>query len=1053
MPQRVVLSPRFRRALRPCAFCFQHPRLACLLLICIIFLLSVVSAAGQTAQQNVYGSTASQLAGFSVAASGALTALAGGPFSDPQFQGGLMAIDGHGQFLFLIERVNSGVWMFQIQSDGSLKRVSGSPFFAPAPGNVGPAPASPVSLATEHSGQFVYVGYASGDAAGHGAIIEFQINVTDPANPQLVPVTAQESSYVPASPLTMLTDPKGAYLYVGLAGAQAAGTNVYAIDGVTGAFNFVGTAGGGNPNTRAIALDPRGQFFFDGWGSSAGFIQSAQLAPAGTTIPIAAPISLGPGNVPHAMLVDGTGKFLYVDVLSAGGSYVFSIEPTGNLGSSPLSPLTTFNFQTGTAVADPEGPYIYSLQAEGIHAFAVDAVSGAVSDVNGSPFPVVPGAVTGIGGLAISGASGQAVTGVLAQLFPPSQDFGFVPVGQTSDSKPFSLTNIGGVAFNLTGVTVAGANASDFKSVPNCSLPAFLPTGRGSNATCSIGIRFVPTASGSRQATLITKTDTAGTQSTILTGIGVATPSGVTITPASLSFASTSEGTTTPAQILTLTSTGSATLHISSVTSGGSNMGDFMVTGGCSGAYATNATCAISVTFSPLADGPRTASIVITDDAPGSPQTIQLTGIGSGAPVGRPATTIAPPAISFAATPQSTTSAPQSISITNSGTAALHISSIHLSGPNAGDFTASGCTAAAYAAGSTCIVALTFTPSATGPRTGMLTIADDATGSPQTVQIIGTGTATSTSAITLSAAAISFAATALGTTSPQQNITATSSGAAPAHIASVQLSGANAADFKLNNGCTASAYAVNTACTLGLTFTPGAAGPRVATLTITDDAPNSPQTVALSGNASPLLTVAPAAGGSFSQAVTAGQTAMYSLQLIAGFDGNVSLACSGAPLAATCSAPSTVNVPTGATVPILITVKTTARAELTRRRRLPTDTPVNPLPIQNPMVLLYLLAGSTLLATAARALRKSSGAGTHPQRLAWEDILATCALVALCTLAGCGGGSSAPQNAPIVQPAVTPQGTTTITIALTATTSAGTQLPAIAPIQLMLTVN
>jgi hypothetical protein len=98
----------------------------------------------------------------------------GRTFSDPQFPGGLMAIDGKGQYLFLIDRVASGVWMFQIQSDGNPKRVSGSPFFAPAPGNVGPAPASPVSLATEHSGQFVYVGYASGDA-GHGAIIEFQI--------------------------------------------------------------------------------------------------------------------------------------------------------------------------------------------------------------------------------------------------------------------------------------------------------------------------------------------------------------------------------------------------------------------------------------------------------------------------------------------------------------------------------------------------------------------------------------------------------------------------------------------------------------------------------------------------------------------------------------------------------------------------------------------------------------------------------------------------------------------------------------------------------------
>jgi hypothetical protein len=91
------------------------------------------------------------------------------------------------------------------------------------------------------------------------------------------------------------------------------------------------------------------------------------------------------------MLVDGSGKFLYVDVVSAGGSFVFPIDSTGNLGSPPLGPLTVFHFQTGTAVADPQAPYIYCLQPEGIHSFAVDAVSGAVSDVNGSPFPVVPG--------------------------------------------------------------------------------------------------------------------------------------------------------------------------------------------------------------------------------------------------------------------------------------------------------------------------------------------------------------------------------------------------------------------------------------------------------------------------------------------------------------------------------------------------------------------------------------------------------------------------------------------------------------------------------------
>jgi 6-phosphogluconolactonase (cycloisomerase 2 family) len=453
-----------------------------------------------SSQQYLYGSTSSQLAGFSTVTSGALTSVAGAPFSDPQFQGGMMAIDGKGQFLFLIDHATSGVWMFQIHSDGTLARAPGSPFFAPTISSAGPAPSSPISVATELSGQFVYVGYQSGYSPGDGAIVEFQISVADPANPQLAPVPAQESSYLQAaSPLQMVTDPKGTHLYVALRGVAAGGTNVYAIDSTTGAFTSTGTAGGGNANEQAIALDPSGQFFFDGWGSSVGFIERAQISPAGTTIPLNAPINLGSGNIPHAILVDGLGKFLYVDVLSAQGTYAFPIDPTGNLGTPPVGPETIFNFQTGTAVADPKGPYIYSLQPDGLHAFVVDATIGAVSDVVGSPFSVTTGSGTGIGGLAISGASGQTATGALAQLFPPTQDFGMVFLGQSGVAKPPpNLTNTGSVGLNLASVSVTGANAADFIAAPVCSLPAFLPTGSGSNATCSINVTFVPTAMGHR---------------------------------------------------------------------------------------------------------------------------------------------------------------------------------------------------------------------------------------------------------------------------------------------------------------------------------------------------------------------------------------------------------------------------------------------------------------------------------------------------------------------------------------------------------------------------
>jgi hypothetical protein len=290
------------------------------------------------------------------------------------------------------------------------------------------------------------------------------------------------------------------------------------------------------------------------------------------------------------------------------------------------------------------------------------------------------------------------------------------------------------VGLNLTAVSVSDANASDFVAVPNCSLPAFLPTGTTSNSTCSINVSFTPAASGPRQATLTTTTDTAGMQSTTLTGIGISGLSSATIAPASLSFLNTAQGVTSLAQVVTVTNSGAATLHISSVMLGGPNVGDFTMASNCNGPYGANATCAINVTFSPQPDGVRTASIAIADDVPGSPQFVPLTGTGSGSPVSIPAVTITPSTLSFAGTLQGTTSTAQSITVTNSGTAALHISSVKMGGANAGDFAVSnGCTTPAYAASATCMVALTFTPSATGMRAGTLTITDDAAGSTQTV--------------------------------------------------------------------------------------------------------------------------------------------------------------------------------------------------------------------------------------------------------------------------------------------------------------------------------
>jgi hypothetical protein len=131
---------------------------------------------------------------------------------------------------------------------------------------------------------------------------------------------------------------------------------------------------------------------------------------------------------------------------------------------------------------------------------------------------------------------------------------------------------------------------------------------------------------------------------------GIGGQSWATVAPASLTFSSIKQGSTSAAQTVTLTSSGTATLHISSVAMNGANPGDFAMVNGCSGPAAADASCNISVKFSPLAGGVRTAFIAIADDARGSPQSAPITQ-GVPTPAGTSTISVTPTATSTAGTP------------------------------------------------------------------------------------------------------------------------------------------------------------------------------------------------------------------------------------------------------------------------------------------------------------------------------------------------------------------------------------------------------------------
>jgi len=339
----------------------------------------------------------------------------------------------------------------------------------------------------------------------------------------------------------------------------------------------------------------------------------------------------------------------------------------------------------------------------------------------------------------------------------------------------------------------------------------------------------------------------------------------VSLSPTSLSFGGQPVNETSQAQTIKLENTGSATLSISSLTITGTNAGDFAQTNQCSSRVSAGATCTISVTFTPLAMGSRTASISITDNASGSPQTVSLTGTGTAALV-----SLSPTSLSFGKQSVGTPSTALTVTLRDTGNAALSIKSLTLTGTNVHDFAQTNTCRSSLTAGANCTIKVTFTPSASGSRTASISITDNASGSPQTVSLAGTGTSTSNAAgVTAAVASVSptslpFGNLPIDVASSPQSLTLSNTGNATLSIDSLALTGTNANDFAQSNTCGSSLATSgnNSSCTIVVIFTPSLAGAESAAVSITDNASGSPQTVSLSGTGmhDVILTWAPSAG-------------------------------------------------------------------------------------------------------------------------------------------------------------------------------------------------
>ncbi|MEU9446814.1 discoidin domain-containing protein [Streptomyces sp. NPDC048304] len=202
-----------------------------------------------------------------------------------------------------------------------------------------------------------------------------------------------------------------------------------------------------------------------------------------------------------------------------------------------------------------------------------------------------------------------------------------------------------------------------------------------------------------------------------------------------------------------------------------------------------------------------------------------------------PASTVtaSPSALSFGSQADGTTSAAQTVTVSNPTGSSASVSSISTSG----DFAQTNNCGSSIAANGSCTVSVTFRPTATGTRTGTLTV--DAGGTTNTVSLSGTGTAAGP-VLSAAPANLSFPGTVVGSSAGAKTVTVTNTGTTTATVSSVAATG----DFNQTNNC--STIAVGASCTVSVTFKPTAPGSRTGTLTVSSNANNNPLTVGLAGS-------------------------------------------------------------------------------------------------------------------------------------------------------------------------------------------------------------
>jgi hypothetical protein len=537
------------------------------------------------------------------------------------------------------------------------------------------------------------------------------------------------------------------FVNIGAANADGDGDFSIAIDRNTAGTSASGTASG----TYTVASNGRVAFTFAT--SSVGNLSPSIVYLDGLNQGFLAPTdsvasfgSLEPG---------GSG---FTNASLSGNYFIGTIAPEGSqVGDT--SGVATFDgvgtIQGTTDESDPGGILIgdktnsqpYAVSSNGRFTITGQSNTTIGYVASGCSFKTISsnGASPGI----VAGECQALATAPQVSLSATSLTFPATDVADTSSAQTVTVTNTGNANLNFSAITPTGDFAVVVAGSANPACQIATPLEPASK--CDISVVFTPTAAGLRTGTLSIADNAANSpQAVSLTGTGIAVGANITITPsATVNFGNQLINTTSGAITTTVTNTGNQSITLTSVTvnpspdgPNGTNPDGFTIVpgeGNC-GAETTLAAsggfCVLPVTFGPTAPGAVSSTITINDSL--GNQVITLNGTGTA-----PTITLNPTSLTLSAAPD-TTSAAQTVTVTNSGAAPLHIANVTLGGTDAADFAfvngttpcVKGVTVQPQAA---CTIGVDFTAPSQATFNATVTITSDASNGVQTIPLTGLG--------------------------------------------------------------------------------------------------------------------------------------------------------------------------------------------------------------------------------------------------------------------------------------------------------------------------